>query len=1192
MKSMIRWLVLSVGVAAFCLVADAIADVQNILVVHPTSLVTRGDPARQRVEITAVCDAPVEKGVVKIWSGDKLFHQHEVGALTQGTNSLSILLPEPKKTHSTRWKLFSGTKVVSETKLTWTPPRHWQLYVIKSSHIDIGLHDSQYVQRYLANSCVDKAEDLAEKHTDWPEASRFRYVVEGLWWWQNYVQDRPVEQIDRIVERYCKSGLFGIAASHSGNRTEMYSSEELCRSTYCIQQARDRWNLPMDTMLMVDNNGLTWPLVTAYADAGVKYAGFFVNAWNPGAKKSALGWGKDSSRDYVGAGGERGGSLIEVGWDTEMPHLFYWLGPDKKSRLLVWTSPTYTSGGHDFGLGDSNKKVAEKKMLQHLSKLENKYPYDIWLLPFYHDNESPGLSMPSFAKDWNARWRWPEIRTVGDLSVPFRQVEKRFGDKIPVLSGMITAGWAQHPASTPSLLAAKREADRLLPVAEKLATLARLTDPGFIYPALELRRAWDCLICNDEHGYGVSSYKGRKVFDTWMQKRDWLAKAQETAEQQCSRAMQSMAAQVSGKGVLVFNPTLQSRSDCVEIEPSEAFKGHSLVRSPDGRIFPGVVQDGKFRFLASDVPPMGYLRFELLKGDVAPVKTKDASEPPMIENRYYRLQFKVDGSISSLYDKQLKRELIDPDASYRCNQFLYSSDFNKSFSSPEKACFKVEKSTLETKVTATMDDVVTGAEIVQCVTLPNHEKRIDIDNRLNHVKDLAHKSRYNSFGYYAFPFEVPQGRFRIGLNGCSADAYKDQSGLSTDTYHAARDWSYVGNGEFGVSLVQLDSMLVECGKIHKMKNVIEGEPVSSHLYSYIFNDWLFSHAYETGPSHINLRYRYVISSHAGAFSDSGVEQLAERICAPLLAKEILGNGKGALPSDSHSFLSTDAPGVKLLALKMSEAPGGGLIARFHETGGNQVDAMKVKLGMGDDLCLISCSVTEDNRALMKSASLSMSSYGYATMRIEKRGESPAAPDVKHKVTEQSVFLNWEPVKQTTQYNVYRGEKRGFKADACHLIATVGGTSFTDNGLKSASTYCYRVCAEDAAARQGGSVEVSVKTLAEGSQPPAKVGLHYTGLISGLRAWRGVEKDLLYLQWGQNMESDLSHYELYRGETPGFKVSEKYFVAKVEPGPYVIVPYEDRGLKPHTAYYYRVIAVDRDGNKSEPSDLCVGTTREM
>jgi len=86
--------------------------------------------------------------------------------------------------------------------------------------------------------------------------------------------------------------------------------------------------------------------------------------------------------------------------------------------------------------------------------------------------------------------------------------------------------------------------------------------------------------------------------------------------------------------------------------------------------------------------------------------------------------------------------------------------------------------------------------------------------------------------------------------------------------------------------------------------------------------------------------------------------------------------------------------------------------------------------------------------------------------------------------------------------------------------------------------------------------------------------------------------MLYLQWGQNRETGLSHDELYRGDTPDFVIGENTKVADVEPGKYpTTIRYEDRGLQPDTVYYYRVVAVGRDGSKGEPSERCEGVTRE-
>ncbi len=235
------------------------------------------------------------------------------GVLGKGSNSVSVLLKEPQNPVSTRWVLSDGSQKLVERTWTWNPPRHWTIYVVKSAHVDIGLHDSQYKQRLLTVDSIDRARQLADQTADWPDASRYRYVIEGLWWWLNYPQDRSERAANEVVEKYVKRGLFAIGPSHSGNHTQAYGTEELCRSAYYARQLRERWNVAADTMLMVNNNGITWPLVTAYADAGIRNLLFLPNAWNP---KTV------------------GGSRIDVGWDSPLPHLFYWQGPDEKSRLL------------------------------------------------------------------------------------------------------------------------------------------------------------------------------------------------------------------------------------------------------------------------------------------------------------------------------------------------------------------------------------------------------------------------------------------------------------------------------------------------------------------------------------------------------------------------------------------------------------------------------------------------------------------------------------------------------------------------------------------------------------------------------------------------------------------------------------------------------------------------------------------
>ena len=152
---------------------------------------------------------------------------------------------------------------------------------------------------------------------------------------------------------------------------------------------------------MVDNNGITWPLVNAYADAGIKYMGFFPNIWNP---------------KTVGL------SRCEVKWDAKVPHVFYWQGPGKTGRILVWSDPHYIGTGKNFGFNTCSNRPpvkasvdeVEPKMAKQLALLEERYPYDVWLVPNYDDNEIPDLIFPKFAREWNSKWQWPQLRTTGD----------------------------------------------------------------------------------------------------------------------------------------------------------------------------------------------------------------------------------------------------------------------------------------------------------------------------------------------------------------------------------------------------------------------------------------------------------------------------------------------------------------------------------------------------------------------------------------------------------------------------------------------------------------------------------------------------------------------------------------------------------------------------------------------------------
>ena len=680
-----------------------------------------------------------------------------------------------------------GTNTVYELVPTnrlpaWLPPvREWKLYGLKATHTDIGLHNSQYIQRHGTVKRIDMAARLIDADTrrdDDPAA--YRYVMEGAWFWDNYHLDKGMDAAWRIVTNYIARGRMDVGVTCAGNHTHLFSETEIERSTLTKKRLSDMWGIGTRTFIMADNPGISCSVIAPYARAGIRYGIFLPNQWNP--IPSTI-WKKNTSipaatwnPDAMG-----GGARVEVSYDSPLPMVFRWKAPGRDESLLMWCSTQYGHGFERVGIQSGSRKAVlsdvEKKLPAFLAILERKYPYDVWLASLYGDDEPPNTAFADFAAEWNAKWAWPQFRTVGRLDEPFEYLEKNFGGKIPTLCGEMTSGWLQHAASTPELLADKLNADRMLETAERLGTFAGTIDRAAV------DRAWWYLMLNDEHSYGTSGYQGRRVFETWMQHRDWIERAAAIASNELSKAVAKLGVATGTTGV----PPVGNWHD---------------ARSPSAYCANGTT-----------------------------------------ESRWYRVVV-TNGVILSIYDKELKRELIDGPA----NKFLYTRDNHKTWEANPEAAL--------------------GAKVTRRVYLPDDAKRIDIVDTFEHARDLFNTCRYYRYGYLAFPFAVPGGRFAAHLNGTVVRPYEDCHPMTSDAYCAVRDWCVVENGDFGVALMMRDSTLTEFGEIHPDKTCYTGKPPAGKtaIYPYLFTDWLQMH--QPDGDSMNFTFRFSITSYAnGVLAD-------------------------------------------------------------------------------------------------------------------------------------------------------------------------------------------------------------------------------------------------------------------------------------------------------------------------------------
>ena len=511
------------------------------------------------------------------------------------------------------------------------PVRPWTIYGIKSAHSDLGLHRSNYVQRKGTVLRMDKAKELiaADMRPD-SDPAAFRWVVEGWWSFLNYPADRGEAAARPFVDELRRRGRFDVGGNWCGSTTHVMGYEELCRSLYAKREMEEKWGVFTKTAQIVDNPGVSSALIGLYADVGIKYLTHWPNHYT------------------MGLGGK---TLYAHAMRGDRPCVFWWEAPDGKSRVLVWTgSSSYCGSAFDVQTAfidppshpfpdkavkpgaDWKPDMArwERKTAILLEAFEKSVPYDVWLFPNYHDDEMPSTRLADAFAAWNEKWATPVFRTVGSLDEPFERLERKWGDKIPVMRGDLSCAWDRATPAFAELLARKLAADRRLPIAEAKAAVASAT-AGVPFPKDDFNRAYEALQLNDDHSYGFSGYTGRRVYDTWAQHIDWI----ETAERAAKLGLKELS-------------TNDNCHNCSQITNTNSLRTSASLR------------------LCVKNNPVNL---------VNPVKNG------VTENQWYRIVV-TNGVIYSIFDKDLNRELLSAPA----NTFHYTRDRYKTWSDVSTLC--------------------------------------------------------------------------------------------------------------------------------------------------------------------------------------------------------------------------------------------------------------------------------------------------------------------------------------------------------------------------------------------------------------------------------------------------------------------------------------------------------------------------
>ncbi|MES2692266.1 MAG: glycoside hydrolase family 38 C-terminal domain-containing protein, partial [Verrucomicrobiota bacterium] len=570
----------------------------------------------------------------------------------------------------------------------------------------------------------------------------------------------------------------------------------------------------------------------------------------------------------------------------------------------------------------------------------------------------------------------------------------------------------------------------------------------------------------------------------------------------------------------------------------------------------------------------------------------------LLENEFYTLTFDpASGTVTSIVDRELKQELLDPAAPHRFNQIVWvsknarESKEGTNYSPTKGATLTPRTGALVAEMESTFKDAKLGDAVVsQRVRLYAGIKRIDVVNELLHVGVLhAAKSanRYRDNLFFAFPFKVDGFTARAEQAGGVVRPYDDQLRWGTHDYLTANRWVDVSNGRYGITMAPHNAPIVHFGAIRYNELSISYKPEISHLYSFAWSNRMAG-LFTLCADDMNNRFTYSFSSHAGDWNSGATTRFGWSVASPLEARVVAARQKGPLPAQSASFLAVDVPNVQLTVLKDSGVPGRGWTLRLVETegkGGNatlDVSRFPVDAAMRCDL------VENDQGPLAVSngkVTVPMGPFSFATIRIFARASASPLPAVASVTTEPksdaNVALRWPAVAGAVAYNVFRSVDPKEPASAYSLVGRATAAEFLDAGLHVDTTYFYKVAAVGKGNAQGMlSAQVQARTLAKNVTPP-----HVVGDFGIVRQ----TADRLMVCWSKNTDPDVARYLVYRGTKPDFTVDGAQPVATVRPSGFYLEHHVDTKLQAGQTYYYRVLAEDWAGNRQTHSLLAFGTT---
>ncbi|MES2390982.1 MAG: glycoside hydrolase family 38 C-terminal domain-containing protein [Acidobacteriota bacterium] len=853
-----------------------------------------------------------------------------------------------------------------------TPARKWTLFVVPHTHVDVGYTDYQGKVAEAQARTLEEAAELVKKYPD------FKFTTDGSWNLQQFLESRSPDQQKEMLD-LIRAGKIGVPAQYVNLLTSYSSLETLYRSLYYERQLSKKNNLPYVYANTTDVPTYTGAYPSILASAGIKY------------------W-------VVGANNDRAPMLSHEAWNEKSP--FWWAGPDGK-KVLFWYSRCYEQVMFMFGLPPQQFAVQESLPIFLQAYSHPEYKPDVALI-YGTQQENTDLvpETARFATTWNKEYVYPKLR-YSRFDEYFDYLEKHYGASLPTYTGDMSGYWEDGIGSDALNAARDRSNQNDAVSAEVVATGAHEVNAGHLPPRKEVDEIWNNILLFSEHTWdsanSVTQPESDEAVKQLAVKDNYPTQARFLIDDVTNRALSQLVndVRVPADTLVVFNSLSWPRNAQVEtdLKPNEEITEWGSEAPSDVEVLSQ--KDGlrHVRFLAMDLPAVGYKCFRIRAGAKRVTSVASVENRPVIENKFYRVTVDPEsGSIQSIFDKEVGRELVDQHGLYKFGQYLYvtGGDGKTRMINPFKSLplgdlkihasaggkyEGVQKTAWGSSIRLRSMDVNTP-EISLEVRLYDNEKKIEL-----HYKVRKDATTAKEAVYFAFPAAVAEPKFAYSNQLSWVDPAKDVFKGGSLEWFSVQQWMVARDAQLTVGVIPVDAPLASLGDINRGMWPGEFHPASTTMFSYAMNNyWHTNYRASQGG---DFEFRYVVTS-AGKFDPARLTRLAlESMRAPSVDRVVhqdkAGNPERRLSPEATSFLSIDSPNVILENWKIAE-DGEGTILRLREISGQDSKA-SVKVLQGAVRSASLDSSVEDDLAPLgvndDTITVSLKPHEVVTVRLRK-----------------------------------------------------------------------------------------------------------------------------------------------------------------------------------------------------------------